>query len=148
MLSPEAAPLLIVASLVETAEKTPFDAMLHLRSAVGLLTLANGPDADHTGVAARIWIDHGPFDAIVSVGPVLELKPAVKSAGVGLVRIVEVELICAHTNEVAVIDTVEEMMQPPAPIALQICANVVAGAAETTIINDRTPIFISPGAPP
>ncbi len=77
------------------------------------------------------------------------MKPAVKSAGVGLFRVVDVELICVQTNEVAVIDTDELMMQPPAdPIALQTCAIAAAGAVERTIINARTPLFISTGAPP
>jgi hypothetical protein len=145
--SPEGGPLASRESVVDNAENAPFAVALHLRSPAGLFARANGPDADQTALLARICTDHGPFDATVSVGPVLELTPAVKSAGVGFVSEVVVELICAHTNEVAVNDTLAEMVQRLGdPDAVQPCATAAAGAAQKTISKAR-PLFIWTGAP-
>ena len=145
-LSAEGAPLASRALVVDSAAKAPFTVVLHLRSSARLFALANGPDADHNALLARISSDHGPFDASVSVGPALVLNPAVKSAGVGFVSDVVVELICAHTKSVAVSDTLAEMAQlPGAPWTVQVCAMPIAGTVEM-ISNAQAVRFILTGA--
>lgn len=104
-----AVPVNILASLVVRAEKAPFEARLHLRSPAGLLVRAGAPGAVfvavHTAEDARRWSLQAAFALTVSVGPVVALKPASKSAVVGAVSAVEPVLNCSRTTRPAVITT-------------------------------------------
>jgi hypothetical protein len=86
-------PVTRVTSPVVSAAKAPFDAVLHFRSAAGLVVRAGAPGevfvAVHSAEDARRWRVHAAFALTVSVGPVVELKPASKSAGSGAVSGVE-----------------------------------------------------------
>jgi hypothetical protein len=86
-------PVSRVTSPVVKAEKAPFDAVLHFRSAAGLVVRAGAPGAVFVAVqsaeAARRWRVQGALALTVSVGPVVALSPASKSVGVGAVRAVE-----------------------------------------------------------
>jgi hypothetical protein len=92
-----AAPLTRVASLVVNATKVPFDAVLHFRSAAGLLIRAGAPGevlvAVHVAVAARRLSVHAALALTVRVGPLVALNPASKSAGTGAVSAVETAVI-------------------------------------------------------
>jgi hypothetical protein len=104
-----AAPVTRFTSLVVSALKAPFDAVLHIKSAAGLFVRAGAPAdvlvAVQTAVDARRCSVHEAFALTVKVGPVVELNPASKSAGVGAVRAVEAALIWSLTTRPAVIDT-------------------------------------------
>jgi len=86
-----------LASLLDSAAKEPFAAVLHLRSAAGLVAHAGAPGdvlvAVHVAEAALICSVQAELALTVSVGPVVALNPASKSAGVGAVRAVDPVLI-------------------------------------------------------
>jgi hypothetical protein len=89
-------------------------------------------DAVHVGDAARIWSVHGAFALTVRVGPVVELKPASKSAAVGAVRVVDPALISSCTTLPAVIDTLPGTLQlSGAPLRLH-CAPAAIGSIAAT----------------
>jgi hypothetical protein len=77
-------PVTRLTSVVVSAAKDPFEAVLHLRSAAGLLARAGAPGevfvAVHVAAAARRWSVHAALALTVKVGPVVALKPASKSA--------------------------------------------------------------------
>jgi hypothetical protein len=80
-------------SLVVREVNAPFDAVLHLRSAAGLVVRAGAPGevfvAVQSAEAARRCRVHAALALTVKIGPVVALRPASKSAGVGAVRAVE-----------------------------------------------------------
>jgi hypothetical protein len=84
-------------SVVVSATKDPPEAVLHLRSAAGLLARAGAPGevfvAVHVAAAACRWTVHEALALTVRVGPVVALNPASKSAGVGAVNGVEAAVI-------------------------------------------------------
>jgi hypothetical protein len=104
-----AAPVTSVTSLVVSAANVPFDAVLHLRSAAGFVARAGAPGdvfvAVQKPLEARRDSVHGAFALTVNVGPVVALKPASKSVGVGAVSGVAPALTCSLTTRPAVIDT-------------------------------------------
>jgi hypothetical protein len=61
--------------------------------------------AVHTAVDARTWSVHAALELTVNDGPVVELNPASKSAGVGAVSAVEAALACSLMTRPAVIET-------------------------------------------
>ena len=90
-------PVMRFTSLVVNDTNDPFEAVLHLRSAAGLVVRAGTPGevfvAVHVAAAARTDSVHEALALAVSVGPLVELNPASKSAGVGAVSAVEPALI-------------------------------------------------------
>ena len=102
-------PVTRLTSLVVRATKDPFDAVLHFRSAAGLVVRAGAPGevfvAVHSAEEARRWSVHAAFALTVRVGPVVELKPASKSAGTGAVSGVEPLLTWSRTTRPAVMET-------------------------------------------
>jgi hypothetical protein len=84
-------------SLVVSEINDPFEAVLHLRSAAGFVVRAGAPGevfvAVHVAAVARRESVHAALALTVSVGPVVALNPASKSAGVGAVSAVEPALI-------------------------------------------------------
>jgi len=92
-----AAPVTRFTSIVVSAIKDPFEAVLHMRSAAGLVVRAGAPGdvfvAVHVAAAARRLSVHEAFALTVSVGPVVALNPASKSVGFGAVSGVETALI-------------------------------------------------------
>jgi hypothetical protein len=104
-----AEPVTRLTSLVVSAVKAPFEAVLHFRSAAGLVTRAGAPGdvfvAVQNAAEARKWSVHAALALTVKVGPVVALKPASKSAGVGAARVVEPVLTWSRTTLPAVIET-------------------------------------------
>jgi hypothetical protein len=90
-------PVTRFASLVVNELNDPFDAVLHLRSAAGLVVRAGAPGdvfvAVHVAAAARNDSVQAALALTVTVGPVVAFNPASKSAGVGAVSAVEPALI-------------------------------------------------------
>ena len=86
-----------LASLVVSGANAPPADRLHFRSPAGLLARAGAPGdvfvAVQVALAARMCSIHGAFALTVSVGPVVALNPASKSAVVGAVSDVEAALI-------------------------------------------------------
>jgi len=86
-----------LASLAVSAANPPLDEVLHSRSDDGLFVRAGAPGevfvAVHVAAAARMCSAQGAFALTVSVGPIVALKPASKSAVVGAVSEVEPALI-------------------------------------------------------
>jgi hypothetical protein len=71
---------------------------------------------------------HGAFALTVSVGPVVVLNPASKSAVVGAVSAVEPAVICSRTTRPAVIETLPGWVQlSPEPVAVH-WARAIAGS--------------------
>jgi glyoxylate carboligase len=133
-----------VTSPVVNAAKVPFEAVLHLRSAAGLLVRAGAPGevfvAVHVAAAARRLSVHDALALTVSVGPVVALKPASKSAGVGAVNGVDAAGICSLTTRPAVMDTVPGMPQlSGAPLAWHCCAD----APDADAVNPITAAIIA-----
>jgi hypothetical protein len=123
-----AAPVTRLTSLVDNAANVPFEPVLHLRSAAGLLVRAGAPGevfvAVHVAAAARRLSVHDALALTVSVGPVVALNPTSKSAGVGAVNGVEPAAICSLTTRPAVMETVPGRPQlSGAPLAWQFCAD-------------------------
>jgi hypothetical protein len=118
---------------VVRALNVPFEAVLHFRSAAGLVVRAGAPAevlvAVHSAADARTWSVQAAFALTVIVGPVVELKPASKSAGVGAVSAVDPALTCTLTTRPAVIETLPGRLQlPGAPVAVH-WAPAIAGPA-------------------
>jgi hypothetical protein len=61
--------------------------------------------AVQSAAADRMWRVQAAFELTVRVGPVVALKPASKSVGVGVVRAVEAAVIWSRTTRPAVNDT-------------------------------------------
>jgi hypothetical protein len=143
-----AAPVTSEASLVVRARNVPFDAVLHVRSPAGLVVRAGAPGevfvaAQNVAVERRLNV-HPAFALTVNVGPVVALKPASKSVGVGAVRAVDPAPICSRTTRPAVIDTLPSWVQlAPSPVA-EHCASAVAGNADQPITMAK-PATPSPG---
>ena len=126
-----AAPLTRVASVVVIATNVPFEAVLHLKSAAGLVVRAGAPGdvfvAVQKALEARVESVQGALALTVNVGPVVALNPASKSAGVGAVSVVDPALTCNLTTLPAVIDTLPNWVQlSGAPLAVH-CAVTVDG---------------------
>jgi hypothetical protein len=87
---------------VVSATKVPLALVLHLRSPSGLFVrAATDPEvlvALQVADAARTDSVHDEFALTVSNGPLVVLKPAVKSAAVGAGKAVVVELIVSLTT--------------------------------------------------
>jgi hypothetical protein len=98
-----------LASDVVSARKVPAAVVLQLRSPAGLLARAGTPGDVFTAVQrlepARRLSVHAAFALTVNVGPVVALKPASKSAGVGVLRDVDAALAWSLTTRPAVIET-------------------------------------------
>jgi uncharacterized Zn-binding protein involved in type VI secretion len=126
-----AVPLTRVASVVVMPTNVPFDAVLHVRSDAGFVVRAGAPGEVFVAVqkpldACMVSV-HGALALTVNVGPVVALKPASKSAGVGAVREVDPALTCSLTTLPAVIDTLPSCVQlAGAPLAVH-CAATVDG---------------------
>jgi hypothetical protein len=91
--------------------------------------------AVHNAADARTWSVQAAFALTVIAGPVVDLKPASKSAGVGAVSAVDDALICTLTTRPAVIETLPGRLQLAGiPLAMH-CAAAIDGrtnAAPTT----------------
>jgi hypothetical protein len=87
--------------------------------------------APQNAVDDRMCSVHAAFALTVSVGPVVALNPASKSAGVGAVSEVDPAVICSRTTRPAVVDTLPARLHvPPAPDAVH-CARAVTGMLAT-----------------
>jgi hypothetical protein len=120
-------------SVVVRAVNVPFDAVLHFKSAAGLVVRAGAPGevlvAVQSAAAARTSSVHAAFALTVSDGPVVEFNPASKSEGVGAVSVVDPALICTLTTRPAVIETLPGRLQlAGAPLAVH-CAAAIDGRA-------------------
>lgn len=118
-------------SVVARALKVPFDAVLHFKSAAGLVVRAGAPGevlvAVQRAADARMWSVQAAFALTVSDGPVVELNPASKSAGVGAVSAVDPALTCSLMTRPAVIETLPGKLQlAGAPLAVH-CAAAIEG---------------------
>jgi hypothetical protein len=104
-----AEPLMSTASVVESALKPLPDTVLQCRSAAGLFVRAGAPGdvlvAVQEAADARTCNVHPAFALTVTVGPVVEFRPASKSAVVGAVSAVDPALTCSLTTRPAVIET-------------------------------------------
>jgi hypothetical protein len=91
------------------AVKVPPAAVLHLKSPAGFVVRAGAPGDVLVAVQnepdERRCNVHGALALTVSVGPVVELNPASKSAGEGAVSAELPALICRRTTLPAVIVT-------------------------------------------
>jgi hypothetical protein len=91
--------------------------------------------AVHNAADARTWSVQAAFALTVIAGPVVDLKPASKSAGVGAVSAVDAALICTLTTRPAIIETLPGRLQLAGiPLAMH-CAAAIDGrtnAAPTT----------------
>jgi hypothetical protein len=135
-------PVTRLASPVVNAANVPFEAVLHLRSAAGLLVRAGAPGevfvAVHVAAAARRLSVHDALALTVSVGPVVALNPASKSVGVGAVNGVEAAAICSLTTRPAVMETVPGRPQlSGAPLAWH-CADAEDAAIGKPIMAATT----------
>ncbi len=113
------------------ALNVPFDAVLHFKSAAGLVVRAGAPGevlvAVQSAADARMWSVQAAFALTVSDGPVVELNPASKSAGVGAVSDVDPALTCSLITRPAVIEMLPGTLQlPGAPLAVH-CAAAIDG---------------------
>jgi hypothetical protein len=127
-----AAALTRVASLLVRAANVPFEAVAHLRSVAGLFARAGAPGdvvvAAQLAVDERMCSTQAALALMVSVGPVVALKPASKSEGVGDVSAVDAALICKRTTRPAVMDTLPGTPQlAGAPDAVHCAYAVVDG---------------------
>jgi hypothetical protein len=113
------------------------DAVLHLRSPAGFVVRAGAPGevfvaAQNVAAERRLSV-HAAFALTVSVGPVVELKPASKSEVVGAVRAVEPAAICRRTTRPAVIVTLPGTVhESPSPLAVH-CASAASGTDDNPI---------------
>jgi len=130
-----APPVTRLAFEVVNATNGPPGLVLHNKSAAGLSVRAGAPGevfvAVHSAVEDRRLSAHDAFALIVSVGPVVELRPASKSAVVGAVSEVEDALTCSSTTRPAVIDTSPGRLHDPAPVTVH-CPR----AADDTSVRD------------
>jgi len=125
-------------SVVVRALNVPFDAVLHFKSAAGLVVRAGAPGevlvAVQSAADARMWSVQAAFALTVSNGPVVELNPASKSVGVGAVSAVDPALTCTLTTRPAVIETLPGRLQVAgAPLAVH-CAAAIEGRANAPTI--------------
>jgi hypothetical protein len=75
--------------------------------------------AVHSAADARTWRVQAAFALTVNDGPVVELKPASKSAGVGAVSVVDPAPTCSLMTRPAVIETLPGRLQlAGAPLAV------------------------------
>jgi hypothetical protein len=83
--------------------------VLHFKSAAGFVVRAGAPGEVFVAVQsaedARTWSVHAALALTVNDGPVVELKPASKSVGVGALSAVDPALTCSLITRPAVIDT-------------------------------------------
>jgi len=119
--------------VVVSALNVPFDAVLHFKSAAGLVVRAGAPGevlvAVHSAADARMWSVQAALALTVSDGPVVEFNPPSKSAGVGAVSAVDPALTCTLTTRPAVIETLPGRLQlAGAPLAVH-CAAAIEGRA-------------------
>jgi len=124
-----------VASVVVSWTNGPPGLVLHLRSPAGLLARAGAPGdvviAVHTAVDDLTWSLQAALALTVSVGPVVELIPASKSAAVGAVSVVEVALSCILITRPAVIDVLVATVQLAGPPDAVHCPMARPGANVT-----------------
>jgi hypothetical protein len=146
-----AEPVTSVASVVVIPTNVPFEAVLHVRSAAGFVVRAGAPGEVFVAVQnapeARTYSVHAALALTVNVGPVVALKPASKSAGVGAVSAVDPALTCKRTTRVVVINTLPSCVQlAGAPLAVHCAAtgDGLAHAMAATAVNaDQSLIFLT-----
>jgi hypothetical protein len=138
-----AAPVVKLMALVVSALNGPVETLLHFRSPAGLVARAGAPGDVFVAVQnvapERMLRVNAAFALTVRVGPVVELKPASKSAGVGGVSAVDAGFICSKTTRPAVIETVPVLLQVPgAPFAVHGVVCAAAGGARAEMIIAAT----------